>query len=105
VEFAYNAPRAFGIEHTPFKANFGFSPKEPPDMMFSMRPSIPVSQDSTERLRLLQEIHALVRSVLQLDKDDMKARTEPSTTPHFAKGDKVSDITTNFFYVDNPTLN
>jgi hypothetical protein len=25
VEFAYNASRALGIEHTPFEANFGFS--------------------------------------------------------------------------------
>jgi hypothetical protein len=38
VEFAYNALRALGIEHTPFEANFGFSPEEPPDMLFSMRP-------------------------------------------------------------------
>jgi hypothetical protein len=26
VEFVYNASRALGIEHTPFEANFGFSP-------------------------------------------------------------------------------
>jgi hypothetical protein len=75
VEFAYNASRALGIEHTPFKANFGFSPEEPPYLLFSMRPSIPVSQDATERLRLLQEVHTLVRSVLQLHKDEMQART------------------------------
>jgi hypothetical protein len=47
VEFAYNASRALGIEHTPFEVNFGFSPKESLDMLFSMRPSIPVSQDAT----------------------------------------------------------
>jgi hypothetical protein len=47
VEFAYNASRALGIEHTPFEANFGFSPEEPLDLLFSMRPSIPVSQDAT----------------------------------------------------------
>jgi putative transposase len=47
VEFAYNASRALGIEHTPFEANFGFSPEEPLDFLFSMRPSIPVSQDAT----------------------------------------------------------
>jgi hypothetical protein len=40
VEFAYNASRALGIEHTPFKANFGFSHEEPPDLLFNMRPSI-----------------------------------------------------------------
>ena len=51
VEFAYNASRALGIEHTPFEANFGFSLEEAPDLMFSMRPSIPVSQDATYRLR------------------------------------------------------
>jgi putative transposase len=47
VEFAYNASRALGIEHTPFEANFGFSPEEPPDLLFNTRPSIPVSQDAT----------------------------------------------------------
>jgi hypothetical protein len=59
VEFAYNASRALGIEHAPFEANFGFSLEEPHDMMFTMRPSIPVSQDATERLRLLQEEKSL----------------------------------------------
>jgi transposase InsO family protein len=62
--FAYNASRALGIEHTPFEANFGFSPEEPHYLLFSMRPSIPISQDAAERLRLLQEVHTLVRSVL-----------------------------------------
>jgi hypothetical protein len=71
VEFAYDTSRALGIEHTPFEANLGFSPKEPPGLVFSMRPSIPVSQDTTERLRLLQEVHTTVRSVLQLHKDEM----------------------------------
>jgi hypothetical protein len=47
VEFAYNASRALGIEQSPFEANFAFSPQELPDMLFSMRPSIPVSQDAT----------------------------------------------------------
>jgi transposase InsO family protein len=97
VEFAHNASRALGIEHTSFEASFGFSPEEPPDLLFRMRPSIPVSQDATERLRLLHEIHTPVRSVLQLHKDEMHASTEPSTTPHFVRGDKVSVITANLF--------
>jgi hypothetical protein len=84
VEFAYNASHALGIEHTPFEASFGFSLEEPPNLLFSMRPSILVSQDATERLRLLHEVHIMVRYVLQLHKDEMQARTEPSTTPHFA---------------------
>jgi hypothetical protein len=62
VEFAYNASRALGIEYTPFGANFGFSPEEPIDLLFSMRPSNPVSQDASERLKLLQEVHAMVRA-------------------------------------------
>jgi hypothetical protein len=33
VEFAYNASRALGIEHTPFEAYFGFSHEEPPDLL------------------------------------------------------------------------
>jgi hypothetical protein len=102
VEFAYNASRALGIEHTPFEANFGFSPEEPPDLLFSMRPSISLSQDATERLRLLHEVHTLVRSVLQLHKDEMQARTKPSTTPHFARGDKVSVVTANLFLRGQP---
>jgi hypothetical protein len=67
-----------------------------------MRPSIPVSQDATERLRLLHEIHTLVRYVLHLDKDEIQARTEPSTAPHFVKGDKVSLVTTNLFLRGQP---
>jgi transposase InsO family protein len=102
VEFTYNAFRALGIEHTPFEANFGFSHAEPPDLLFSMRPSIPVSQDASERLRLLQETHAKVRFVLQLHKDEMQARTEPSTTPHLVIGDKVSVVTTNLFLRGQP---
>jgi hypothetical protein len=47
VEFAYNASRALGMEHIPFEADFGFSREEPPDMLFSMRPSISVSQDAS----------------------------------------------------------
>jgi hypothetical protein len=102
VEFAYNASRALVIEHTPFEANFGFSPEEPPDLLFVMRPSIPVSQDAAERLRLLQDVHTLVRSVLQLHKDEMQARTVPSTAPHFARGDKVSIVTANLFLRGQP---
>jgi hypothetical protein len=60
-----------------------------------MRPSISVSQDATERLRLLHEIHTLVRYVLQLHKDEMQARTEPSTSPYFVREDKVSVVTAN----------
>jgi hypothetical protein len=97
VEFAHNASRAHGIEHTPFEANFGFSHEDSLDLLFSMRPSIPVSQNASERLRLLQEIHALVRYVLKLNKHEMQARTEPSTTPHFVRGDKVSFVTANLF--------
>jgi hypothetical protein len=44
----------------------------------------------------------MVRSVLQLHKDEMQARTEPSTTPHFARGDKVSVVTTNLFMRGQP---
>jgi hypothetical protein len=78
VEFAYNASRALGIEHTPFKANSGFSSKEPLDLYFSMRPSISVSQDASGRLRLLHEAHAQVRSVLLLHKDVSSFKTVDS---------------------------
>jgi hypothetical protein len=75
VEFAYNASRALGIEHTPFETSFGLSLEDPPDLILSMRPSILVSQDASERLRLLHEVHALARSVLELHKDEMQVRT------------------------------
>jgi hypothetical protein len=52
-------------------------------MHFSMRPSIPVSQDASERFKLLQELYALIRSVLHMAKDEMQARSEPSTTTNF----------------------
>jgi hypothetical protein len=93
VEFAYNDTRALGIEHTPFEDNLGFSPKEPHDPMINMRPWIHVYQDATERLLLLQELHTLVRSVSHLHKDEMRARLEPSTAPHFVRGDKVTVVT------------
>jgi hypothetical protein len=47
VEFVYNASRALGIKHTPFEAHFGFSHEEPPYLLFSMRPSISLSQDAS----------------------------------------------------------
>jgi hypothetical protein len=83
VEFTYNATRALGIEHTPFETKFGCSPKEPPDVLLNMGPSIAVSQDTPERLKLLQKLHAMVRTQLQLHKDEMQARSESSTAPHF----------------------
>jgi hypothetical protein len=72
--------------------------------MFSMRPSIPVSQDALERLGLLQEVHAPVRSVLQLHKDEMQARSKPSTAPHFARGDKVTIVTHNIVLRGQPNM-
>jgi hypothetical protein len=92
VEFAYNASRALGIEHTPFEANFGFPLEEPLicysecDLLFRFR-----------KTRHSDYMNALVRSVLQLHKDEMQARTEPLTAPHFVRGDKVSVVTTNLF--------
>jgi hypothetical protein len=71
-------------------------------MLFCMRLSIPVSHDATERLELLHDVHTMVRSVLQLHKDDMQARTEPSTAPHFARGDKMSVVTANLFLRGQP---
>jgi hypothetical protein len=50
---------------------FGFSHEKPFDLLFSMRRSIPISQDASECLRLLHRVLALVRSVLQLHKDGM----------------------------------
>jgi hypothetical protein len=70
--------------------------------MFGMRPSIPVSQDASERLQLLLEIHVIVRSVLQLHKDEMQARSKPSIAPHLVRGDKVTVVTKNLFLRGEP---
>jgi hypothetical protein len=43
-------------------------------------------------------------SVLQLDKDAMQARSEPSTAPHFARGDKVSIVTKCLFLRVQPNM-
>jgi hypothetical protein len=37
-----------------------------------MRLSIPISQDASERLKVLHEMHIVVRSVLELHKDEMQ---------------------------------
>jgi hypothetical protein len=75
VVFAYNATRAPGVEHTPFKSIFGFSLDEPLDIMFNMRPSILICQHAIERLQQLRDLNMLARSVLHLHKDEMQART------------------------------
>jgi hypothetical protein len=56
VEFPYNATHALGIVHIPFEAYFGFSLEEPSYGLFTMRPSISVSQDATGRLKQLREL-------------------------------------------------
>jgi hypothetical protein len=38
----------------------------------------------------------------QLHKDEMHARTKPSTTSHFVRGDKVLVVTTNLFLRGQP---
>jgi hypothetical protein len=45
----------------------------------------------------------MVRSVLQLHKDEMQARTEPSIAPHFVIGDKASIVTNNLFCLRGQT--
>jgi hypothetical protein len=57
----------------PFEANLGFTPEVPPDMLFMMRPSIPISQDATDRLQRLREVHTLGRSVFMLQNDAVHA--------------------------------
>jgi hypothetical protein len=77
VEFSYNASRALDIEHTPFKANYGFSPEEHPDLLLPMRPSIPISTFASERLQQLCEVHELSTFVIQARMDDMQAHSQP----------------------------
>jgi hypothetical protein len=79
---------------TPLRGMFGFSLDEPLGLFFSMRPSIPVSQDATKRLG------SLVRLELQLHKDEMRA---PSA-PHCVRRDKVTIFTTNTFLRGQPNM-
>jgi hypothetical protein len=44
------------------------------------------------------------RSVLQLHKDDMQARSEPSIAPHFIRGDKATLVTKNLFLRGQPNM-
>jgi hypothetical protein len=51
---------------------------------------------------LLQHVDALVRSMLQLHKDYMQARSRPSTAPHFVRRQKVTLATKNLFVLGQP---
>jgi hypothetical protein len=102
--YVQRATRALGIKHTPFEANFGFYLEKPPYHIFRMRPSVLVSHDATELLRLLQEVQAQGRSVLHLHKDEMQARSKSSAAPRFARGDKVIIVTKSLFLRGQPNM-
>jgi hypothetical protein len=65
VKFTYSDTLALlRIEHIPFEVNlFGFSIEEPPNMLSSMRPSIPVSRNAMERLQELQVLYTTLGGV------------------------------------------
>jgi hypothetical protein len=44
----------------------------------------------------------MVCSVLQLSKDEMQARSQPSTAPHFVRGGRVTIVTNNLFLRGQP---
>jgi hypothetical protein len=72
--------------------------------MFGMRPSIHVSE--THQRSVLQPLHGfrtLVSLVLQLHKDEMEARTEPSIAPQFDRGDTVTLVTKHLFLCGQPS--
>jgi hypothetical protein len=54
--------------------------------------------------KLLHEVHARLRSVLQLHKDERQARSDPSTASHFVRGDKVTVVTKDLFLRCQPYL-
>jgi hypothetical protein len=62
-----------------------------------MQPSIPTSKVARVRLKHLRKVHKLVTSVLQAHKDDMQARSQPSTSPQLLPRDKVSAVTNGLF--------
>jgi nitrate reductase cytochrome c-type subunit len=71
-------------------------------MLLNMRTSIPVSQDASARLKILQELHTLGRSVLHMHKDEMQSPSEPPTAPHSVRGEKVTIVTKNLFIRRHP---
>jgi hypothetical protein len=46
----------------------------------------------------------MVHLALHLHKDEMQARSEPSSAPHFARVDKVTVVTRNNFLREQPIM-
>jgi hypothetical protein len=69
IDFAFNASRAMGIEHTPFEANVAFSLEEHNYVLLPIRLSIYVSMVAQDRLPLLREYDDLVTNAIRLHKE------------------------------------
>jgi hypothetical protein len=96
ADFAYNASRALGIEHTPFERSFGFSPPEPPDMLYPIRPPVHGSSTAQDRLRHNKNVTTFT-CFLRLHKDKMQACSQASIALQFEPRDKVSVVTKSLF--------
>ena len=80
-------------------------PETPPDLLFPMRPTIPLSVDAQSKITLMKQIHELVKSILSLHKDELTIRPtvrQIRDVPRFNVGDRVSVITKLLFIKGQP---
>ena len=100
MEFSYNSSKALGIEHAPFEAVYGYVPETPPDLLFPMRPTIPLSVDAQMKIKQMRDVHTLVRSILAVHKKELTVRPrirQLRDAPQFHVGDNVSVVTNLLF--------
>lgn len=105
IEFSYNSSKALGIEHAPFEVIYGYVPETPPDLLFPMRPTIPLSTDAQTKIQQMKDIHELVKSILAVHKDELTVRPtvrQQRDAPQFHVGDKVTVITKLLFIKGQP---
>jgi hypothetical protein len=100
VEFADSATRALGIEHTPFQANFGFSPEEPRCSTRNLHFRFRKARQSGFHCYMSYMLRYV--RCFELHKDEMQSRSKPSTAPRFDRGNKVTVVPKSLFVREQP---
>jgi hypothetical protein len=85
VEFYYNCSTNEAAKHSPFEVMSCFQPSTPADQLL---PLMGATTDATDRLTQISEVRDVVKQLLILSKERMKARTTRSA-PLFHVGDLV----------------
>jgi hypothetical protein len=85
VEFYYNCSTNEAAKHSPFEVMYGFQPSTPADRLL---PLMGATADAADRLTQISEVRDVVKQLLILSKERMKARTTRSA-PLFHVGDLV----------------